>query len=91
MFVWIGFITYNSLVVVQVIDGTPGDARFFVALGNLAYAVAANPAGRITAMVNSHIFSSWSPTSVSWSNSQYFSLYLARRSQRSASGATERA
>lgn len=56
MFVWIEFTTYNSLVVVQVIDGTPGDARFFVALGNLAYAVAANQAGRITAMVNSHFF-----------------------------------
>lgn len=51
--VWIGFLTYNSIVVVRLQGGTPGEAGLLVALGSLAYAAAASQAGRITSMVDS--------------------------------------
>lgn len=51
--VWIAFLTYNSIIVVQIQGGTPGEAGLLVALGSLAYAVAASQAGRITAVVDS--------------------------------------
>ncbi|MFT4946278.1 MAG: ACDE family multidrug resistance protein [Natronomonas sp.] len=51
--VWIAFLTYNSIIVVQIQGGTPGEAGVLVALGSLAYAAAASQAGRITALVDS--------------------------------------
>nr|WP_267902759.1 MFS transporter [Halovenus carboxidivorans] len=51
--VWIAFLTYNSIIVVQIQGGTPGQAGLLVALGSLAYAAAASQAGRITALVDS--------------------------------------
>ena len=51
--VWIAFLTYNSIVVVRLQGGTPGEAGLLVALGSLAYATAASQAGRITSMVDS--------------------------------------
>lgn len=51
--VWIGFITYNSLVVVRLIGGTPAQAGGLVALASLALAAAASQAGRITALFDS--------------------------------------
>lgn len=51
--VWIAFLTYNSIIVVQIQGGTPGQAGLLVAFGSLAYAVAASQAGRITALVDS--------------------------------------
>lgn len=51
--VWIAFLTYNSIIVVQIQGGTPGEAGLLVALGSLAYAAAASQAGRITALVDS--------------------------------------
>ncbi len=51
--VWIAFLTYNSIVVVRIQGGTPGEAGLLVALGSLAYATAASQAGRITSMVDS--------------------------------------
>lgn len=51
--VWIAFLTYNSIVVVRLQGGTPGEAGLLVALGSLAYAAAASQAGRITSLVDS--------------------------------------
>lgn len=50
---FIGFLTYNSLVVVRVIDGSPQQAGTIVALTTMTYAVAASQAGRITNAVAS--------------------------------------
>jgi MFS family permease len=46
---FIGFLTYNSLVVSRLQGGTPGQAGLLVALFSVVYAVAATQAGRITA------------------------------------------
>jgi len=51
--VWIAFLTYNSIIVVRIQGGTPGQAGLLVAFGSLAYAAAASQAGRITALVDS--------------------------------------
>ena len=51
--VWIGFLTYNSIVVVRLQGGTPGEAGLLVALGSFAYATAASQAGRVTSLVDS--------------------------------------
>lgn len=45
--VWIGLFTYNSLVVVRVMDGTPFQAGVLVAVGSLVFATAASQVGRI--------------------------------------------
>lgn len=50
---WIAFLTYNSVVVVRLQGGTPGQAGVLVALGSLSYATAASQAGRITALFDS--------------------------------------
>lgn len=47
---FIGFLTYNSLVVVQLLDGSPREAGIVVALFSLVYAATATQAGRITAL-----------------------------------------
>jgi MFS family permease len=54
--VWIGFVTYNSIVVVRVLDGTPAQAGGLVAVGSLAYATAASQAGRVTARFDSRLY-----------------------------------
>jgi len=54
--VWIGFVTYNSIIVVQVMDGTPTQAGLLVAVGSLTYATAASQAGRVTAMFDSRLY-----------------------------------
>ena len=51
--VWLAFLTYNSVIVVRLQGGTPGEAGLLVALGSLAYATAASQAGRITALFDS--------------------------------------
>jgi MFS family permease len=51
--VWIGFVTYNSIVVVRFLGGTPTQAGVLVAVGSLAYATAASQAGRVTATFDS--------------------------------------
>lgn len=45
--VWIAFLTYNSLVVVRVMDGTPVQAGVLVALGNIGFALGASQVGRL--------------------------------------------
>ena len=54
-FCYFGFVTYNSIVVVRVLDGTPADAGLLVALGSLTYATAASQAGRVTAHFDSRV------------------------------------
>jgi MFS family permease len=51
--VWAGLLTYNSILVVRVIGGTPRQAGLLVALGSLAFAVSASQAGRVTALFDS--------------------------------------
>jgi MFS family permease len=53
--IWVGFLTYNSIIVVRVIDGTPEEAGLLVAVGSIVYAAAATQAGRITAFFDSRI------------------------------------
>jgi len=53
--VWIGFVTYNSIVVVRFLGGTPTQAGALVAVGSLAYAVVASQAGRVTARFDSRL------------------------------------
>lgn len=55
VFVWIGFITYNSLIVVRLLDGTPPQAGVLVAVMNGAFALSASQAGRITALFDSRL------------------------------------
>ena len=56
MVVWVGFITYNSFIVVDLLDGTPPQAGLLVAVGSLAFAVAGSQAGRITAAFDSRFY-----------------------------------
>lgn len=46
--VWIGFLTYNSIIVVRLNGGTPTQAGVLAAVGSLSFAAAATQAGRIT-------------------------------------------
>lgn len=52
-FCYFGFITYNSIVVVRVLGGTPAEAGLLVTVGSVSYAVAASQAGRVTARFES--------------------------------------
>jgi MFS family permease len=47
--VWIGFLTYNSILTVRVLGSTVTQAGVLAALGSLSYATSATQAGRITA------------------------------------------
>jgi MFS family permease len=53
--VWVGFLTYNSIHVLNVLGGTPTQAGLLAALGSLSYAVSATQAGRITAMFDNRL------------------------------------
>jgi hypothetical protein len=57
--VWIGFLTDNSIHVLNVLGGTPTDAGLLAAVGSLSYAGSATQAGRITAMFDT----GWYPCS----------------------------
>jgi MFS family permease len=48
-FLWFGFLTYNSIVVVRLLDGTPGVAGALVALASVASSVGGSQVGRLTA------------------------------------------
>ena len=56
MVVWVGFVTYNSFIVVDLLGGTPPQAGLLVAVGSLAFAVAGSQAGRITAAFDSRFY-----------------------------------
>jgi len=44
---WFGFLTYNSILVVDVLGYTPAEAGILAALASLTYALAASQAGRV--------------------------------------------
>jgi MFS family permease len=48
-FVWFAFLTYNSIVVVRLLDGSPGIAGALVALASLTASLGATQVGRLTA------------------------------------------
>ena len=52
-FMYIGFLAYNSFLVVRVLDGTPGQAGVVIGVTSVVYAVAASQAGRVTAFFGS--------------------------------------
>ncbi|WP_255197426.1 MFS transporter [Halorarius litoreus] len=53
---WVGFLTYNSIIVVEFIGGTPSAAGVLAAVASLSFAVAATQAGRITARFDSRLY-----------------------------------
>lgn len=55
VFIWIGFVTYNSIVVVRVLEETPTVAGIIVSIASLSLAIAASQAGRITAAFESRL------------------------------------
>ena len=46
---WFGFLTYNSIVVVRLLGGTPGVAGTLVGLGSVASSIGGTQVGRLTA------------------------------------------
>lgn len=56
MVAWFGFLTYNSIVVVRVLDGSPGQAGVLIAVSSLLFAITASQAGRITARFSSRFY-----------------------------------
>lgn len=54
--VWIGFLTYNSIIVVELIDGTTVQAGLLTAVGSVSFAAAASQAGRITELFESRYY-----------------------------------
>jgi MFS family permease len=48
-FLWFAFLTYNSVVIVEVLGGTPGEAGALVAVASATSAVATTQVGRVTA------------------------------------------
>lgn len=53
IFLFATFLTYNSLIVVNLLDGTPKDAGFLVAVLSVTNASIATQAGRITGIIDS--------------------------------------
>ena len=56
MFVWIGFTTYNSIVVVELLSGSPTAAGAMFAIGSVLYAASASQAGRLTDRFGSRFY-----------------------------------
>lgn len=56
MVIWIGFITYNSLIVIRFHGGTAQQAGFLAAIGSFGSAIAASQAGRITDIFESRFY-----------------------------------
>lgn len=53
---WFGFLTYNSILVVNVLGYTPTEAGILAALASLTYALAASQAGRIAALFEDRLY-----------------------------------
>ncbi|MFB6311077.1 MAG: MFS transporter [Salinirussus sp.] len=53
--VWLGFLTFNSILVLNVLGGSPADAGILASLGSICYAVSATQAGRLTDAVDSRV------------------------------------
>lgn len=54
-FLWFVFLTYNSVVVVRFLDGSPGVAGVLVAAASVASSVSAAQSGRITAAFDTRV------------------------------------
>lgn len=54
--VFIGFLTYNSILMVEVLGGTPAQAGVLAAICSTSYAISATQAGRITAYFDSRLY-----------------------------------
>lgn len=50
---WYGFLTYNSIIVVRLLSGTPADAGILAAIASFAFGVAGSQSGRVTALFDS--------------------------------------
>lgn len=55
-FMWIAFLTYNSVIVVEILGDAPSTAGLVVASGSTAFAVAASQSGRITTRFSSRFY-----------------------------------
>ena len=55
MVVWIGFLTYNSIVVVRLLGGTPTEAGLLVTVNSVGLAAGASQAGRLSAWFDSRL------------------------------------
>lgn len=53
---WFGFITYNSIVVVQLLGSTAAVAGLLTAVASVVFAIVASQAGRITAVFDSRLY-----------------------------------
>jgi len=53
---WFGFLTYNSILVVDVLGGTPAAAGALAAIASLTYALAATQAGRIADVFDDRLY-----------------------------------
>ncbi|RLM72841.1 MFS transporter [Halorubrum sp. Atlit-26R] len=53
---WFGFLTYNSILVVDVLGHTPAEAGALAALASLTYALAATQAGRIADVFDDRLY-----------------------------------
>lgn len=56
MVAWFGFLTYNSIVVVRVLERSPGEAGVLIAISSLLFATMASQAGRITTRFDSRFY-----------------------------------
>lgn len=54
--VFVGFLTYNSAVVVELLEGSPGEAGLLVAVVSSVYAVSGTQSGRITAFFPRRVY-----------------------------------
>ncbi len=54
--IFTGFLTYNSAVVVQLLDGTPSEAGILVAVVSFIYAISGTQSGRITAIFSRRVY-----------------------------------
>ncbi|OYR45914.1 MFS transporter [Halorubrum sp. Eb13] len=53
---WFGFLTYNSILVVDVLGYTPAEAGVLAAVASLTYALAATQAGRIASLFDDRLY-----------------------------------
>ncbi|WP_280586800.1 MFS transporter [Halorubrum sp. Boch-26] len=53
---WFGFLTYNSILVVDVLGYTPAEAGVLAAIASLTYALAATQAGRVADVFDDRLY-----------------------------------
>jgi MFS family permease len=56
MLPWVGFLTYNSLIVARGVGGSPAEAGILVAVNSTGLAIGGSQAGRITARFDSRLW-----------------------------------